>query len=340
MIVFFEALFSLVIILLCAEVFTNGVEVFGEKLSLSQAVVGSVLAAVGTALPETIVPLVAILLYGGEAGDQIGLGAILGAPFMLVTAGLFLVATGVLISYLRGRRSLRIYLEINTFKRDFIFFTLSYSLAIFIPLIIPNNKNLHYILAFVLLINYLIYLILTFRSESLAVEAYKDLYFEKVFQLFKISFGKTGIILLSLLQSIIAVFIMIKGAHMFVGSLEELSRILGMSPILFSLLVAPIATELPEKFNSLIWTMRGRDVLALGNMTGAMVFQSTFPVSIGLIFTPWQLGGLALFSALIAIALAGFYLLWIALTKDLPPILLLLSGFAYFSYVIAVILLR
>lgn len=72
--VILEALFALAIILICAELFTNGVEVFGEKLNLSQAVVGSILAAVGTALPETIIPLVAIFLYQGDAGSHIGGG--------------------------------------------------------------------------------------------------------------------------------------------------------------------------------------------------------------------------------------------------------------------------
>jgi cation:H+ antiporter len=85
---------SLFVILVCAEAFTNGVEVFGERLSLSQAVVGSILAAVGTALPETIIPLVAILLYKGEGGSQIGVGAILGAPFMLATIGMCMVGLG------------------------------------------------------------------------------------------------------------------------------------------------------------------------------------------------------------------------------------------------------
>lgn len=338
--VFLEALLSLILILICAELFTNGVEVFGEKLSLSQAVVGSVLAAIGTALPETIVPLVAILFYKGDAGDQIGIGAILGAPFMLVTAGLFLVATGVLISYLRGNRTLEIKIEPHTFQRDFIFFIISYSIAIFIPLLFTNNKFLYFLLAFILVINYLIYLFLTFRSDSITVEAYKDLYLEKFLKKVRITVNNTGVIFIALIQCICAVIVMIKSAHIFVESLEALSKVFGISPILFSLIVAPIATELPEKFNSLIWTLRGRDVLALGNMTGAMVFQSTFPVSIGLIFTSWNLEGLALVSAFIAIGLALFYLLCIFLFRKLSPFILLLSGLAYFVYIYFVVTLK
>ncbi|MCS7200382.1 MAG: sodium:calcium antiporter [Caldimicrobium sp.] len=333
-----EAVLALSIILICAEIFTNGVEVFGENLSLSQAVVGSILAAIGTALPETIIPMVAILLYKGETGAHIGVGAILGAPFMLVTAGLFLVGLGVIITYLQGKRPLQVYLEPHTFIRDFSFFLLSYSLAIFIPLLFPNSSVVNYVLAIILLLNYTVYLYLTFRSESLEVEAYKDLYLEKPFKWLKIELSKKHTIVLALLQAFLAILIMIKGAHLFVHALEVLSKKLGLSPLLFALLVAPLATELPEKFNSLLWTLRGKDVLALGNMTGAMVFQSTFPVSVGLLFTDWQIKGLALISALMTLSLGFVYIIFLIFLKKLPPNLLLLSGLTYFLYILLVLL--
>ena len=72
--------------------------------------------------------------------------------------------------------------------------------------------------------------------------------------------------------------------------IEVLSTTLGAAPLIVSLLITPIATELPEKFNSILWIRHRKDTLALGNITGAMVFQSTFPVSIGLIFTDLAAG--------------------------------------------------
>ena len=53
---------------------------------------------------------------------------------------------------------------------------------------------------------------------------------------------------------------------------------------LLALVIAPIATELPEKFNSIIWVRQGKDTLAMGNITGAMVFQSTIPTVVALVF--------------------------------------------------------
>ena len=57
---------AFLIILLGAELFTNSIEWFGRKLNLAEGAVGSVLAAVGTALPETMIPIIAILFASGE----------------------------------------------------------------------------------------------------------------------------------------------------------------------------------------------------------------------------------------------------------------------------------
>lgn len=128
---------SLFIILLSAEFFTNGIESFGRRFSLSQAVVGSILAAIGTALPETILPLVAILLHGDATGRKIGVGAILGAPFMLSTLAFFVVGLTVLISMLRKKRKFTLYVDTDSARRDLTFFTIMYGAAIFFPFFFP-----------------------------------------------------------------------------------------------------------------------------------------------------------------------------------------------------------
>ena len=92
---------SLAVILIAAELFTNGIEWFGHKLNLAEGAVGSVLAAVATAMPETLIPVIAILgpvLFGGdpETSHAIGIGAILGAPFMLSTLAMFVTGVAVL----------------------------------------------------------------------------------------------------------------------------------------------------------------------------------------------------------------------------------------------------
>src|SRR5437773_1627374 len=93
---------AFIVILLGAELFTNGIEWFGHKLGLAEGAVGSVLAAVGTALPETMIPIIAILVSSGASSSAVGVGAILGAPFMLGTLAMFVTGVAVLIVS-RGR---------------------------------------------------------------------------------------------------------------------------------------------------------------------------------------------------------------------------------------------
>ncbi len=80
----------------------------------------------------------------------------------------------------------------------------------------------------------------------------------------------------------------IGGAYAFVGAIEDLAGSLGVDGTLLALVIAPIATELPEKANSVLWVRMGKDTLAMGNITGAMVFQSAIPTSIGLLFATEQ----------------------------------------------------
>src|SRR5712691_10955869 len=88
---------AFLVILIGAELFTNSIEWFGRKLGLAEGAVGSVLAAVGTALPETMIPIIAILFSGQTHSTEIGVGAILGAPFMLATLAMFVTGVAVMV---------------------------------------------------------------------------------------------------------------------------------------------------------------------------------------------------------------------------------------------------
>lgn len=326
---------GLIAILIAAEGFTNGIETLGRKLSLSQAVVGSILAAVGTALPETILPIVAIFLYGGSAANDIGVGAILGAPFMLSTLAFFLVGLTSVIAHLRKRRDFAIKVEAHSTKRDLIFFLPMYSAAILIPLV--AGRAFSTAIAILLVAGYIFYAYRTFRGESADIEHSEGMYLWRLARKLKPGTTETPHLGLILLQVLGALGIMIGGAHTFVKALEHVSAAFGMNPLLFALILAPVATELPEKFNSVTWTWKGRDTLAIGNITGAMVFQSTFPVSVGLLFTSWELTGMALFSAVLALTSALIVLGELAFRKRISPVTLLLGGGLYLVYVIVLI---
>src|ERR1700710_3100989 len=61
-----------VVIYLACEWFVNAVEWLGVRLKVGPVAVGTILAAVGTALPESVVTLVAVLFGSQKSGADIG----------------------------------------------------------------------------------------------------------------------------------------------------------------------------------------------------------------------------------------------------------------------------
>jgi cation:H+ antiporter len=155
--------FSLLVILAGAELFTNGVEWVGEGFGLSEGAVGSVLAAVGTALPETLLPIIAIV-SGHDAGEEIGTGAILGAPFMLTTLAMVVIAVAIFIFARGGRRPLELDIDHRVIRQDLGYFLVMYSLAVVAGLL--HSKPFDYALVIVLMVGYVYYVRRHFQGDG------------------------------------------------------------------------------------------------------------------------------------------------------------------------------
>ena len=313
--------FSLAFILLACFLFTNAIEWFGKTLNLDEGVVGSILAAIGTALPETIIPIIAICIYHDEKSIEIGIGAIAGAPFMLATLAFFVTGVSVILYTAAGRRTIKMNADVRVIGRDLTFFFIIYSIAVLTTFIseFPVLKNG---IAVVLLLSYAFYVKRSFSGAAGEWGNLDPLIFSRIFK------AKTNLVWI-LAQLILSLAGIIFGAHLFVQYVEKLSVLFGVSALILSIIITPIATELPEKLNSVIWTGKGKDTLAMGNITGAMVFQSCFPVVIGMLFTSWKLTGITLISAALALFSAGFNLAWIKITKSVNPVVLLTGGLLY-----------
>jgi cation:H+ antiporter len=327
---------ALVVILAGAELFTNGVEWVGEGLGLSEGAVGSVLAAIGTALPETLLPIVAIL-GGHHAGEDIGIGAILGAPFMLTTLAMFALGVTVVVFSRLGRRSPNVEHDPGTLSQDLQFFLVMYSCAFVAGIV--HIGWLRVVVAAGLFVGYGLYVRSHFRGKGEKVEEQEAVGEVKRLYLYRLvrRVGRPGVPA-SAAQTVAGLAVIVGGAQIFVHSVASLAESLGVSHLAFALLVAPIATELPEALNSsAIWARRGKDVLALGNITGAMVFQSTFPVAIGLLFTPWRLDLVAAVAASVTLFAALVLLVTVRARGALSGRLLLVQGVLYVGYVVFVL---
>ena len=120
---------SFAVILAGALLFTNAIEWAGHRLGLGEGATGSVLAAVGTAMPETLIPIVAII-GGGEGSEDVAVGAIIGAPFLLATIAMALVGISALIFRGRREQGVRLAADIPTLDRDLTFFLVFFALGI------------------------------------------------------------------------------------------------------------------------------------------------------------------------------------------------------------------
>ena len=283
---------ALVVILFGAELFTNGIEWFGRKLNLAEGAVGSVLAAVGTALPETMIPIVAIVsvvVSGADpaathAGEEIGVGAILGAPFMLSTLAMFVTGVAVLTQARKRTAGDTMPVDANVLGKDIRYFFIAYAIAIGAAFVPPEVNFLKLVAAALLLIIYAIYVKAHFEADP-TVEAMDlaPLRFHR--------FDRRGLqddpgtprLRIVNVQVLAALLLILGGAVVFVDAVEHIATGLGVAPAILALVIAPIATELPEKFNSILWVRQEKDTLAMGNITGAMVFQSCIPTIVALV---------------------------------------------------------
>jgi cation:H+ antiporter len=320
---------AFVLILIGAELFTNGVEWLGHLLGLGEGAVGSVLAAVGTALPETMIPLVAIVFGAGASSDAVGIGAILGAPFMLATLAMFVTGLAVVWRMRRGspdagtgqvagagspadpalaaqagRTADLMTVDPKVVGHDLRAFGLIYLLAISVAFLPADLSLPRWLMAVVLVIAYGRY-VAGHLGDPPADDA--ELPGPLRFRRHRAPANEAAAVVpglpIVLLQVGVALAAIIGGAVVFVDAVETLARGIGLDETLLSLVIAPIATELPEKLNSVIWVGRWKDTLALGNITGAMVFQAAIPTSIALIFasSQWSISG----ESLVAFASAG-----------------------------------
>ncbi len=323
-----QLILMLLVILVAAEVFTNALEHLGERLHISEGVTGSLFAAVATALPETMVPLLA--LYAGttdaSVNEEIGVGAILGAPLMLSTLSTCLMALAVL-----SRRGVRGHIrpEHGGFTRDLNFFLFAFALAAVAMYVPAAARQLRGILSFVLALTYFVYVLLTLRASAKLVEGGHGTAAEE-----KMSLARLGLptnLATIIAQLAVGVVLLVFGAEGFIHGVDGVSRLLGISPLLLSLLIIPIATELPEKVNSILWIRRGKDTLAFGNITGAMVFQGTLLPAIGILLTPWQPRTEVLAGVLLTLA-AALWLRFRASFGGLAVGALLVNGALYVIY--------
>jgi cation:H+ antiporter len=331
-----------VLLLACAvtiyfacEWFINAVEWLGVELKVGPLAVGTILAAAGTALPESIVTLVAALFGSAEHGNDIAVGAAMGGP--LVVGTIAYGVTGAMLLW--RRRSLRqaarlarqaepvlvthnttllgdrthyesggvdadcVVVGVDTARlaRDQRWFLTIFIFKVALGLVAFALKPWLGLLFFAA---YGVYFWREMRNTGEHASA-DDLEPLKL-QPKRVTPTKAAV----LTQMAITLALIFGASQLFVAQLEWAGPALGLPPVVVALLISPVATELPEVMNAIIWVRAGKTQLALANISGAMMIQATVPSGIGILLTPWMFDT-PLVLAGVATMTSISYLLWL-----------------------------
>ncbi len=270
---------SAIAIYVCCEFFVNGVEWVGHRLNVSQTATGTILAAFGTALPESVVTFVAVVFGHTPGAREIGIGAALGGPLALSTLGYGVVGLTLLASADRRLTNKdRVDADCRALSRDQGWFLGIFVVKVALGLLIFAAKPWFGAL---FLLAYAAYVWKELRGAGVVGEA-EDL--EPLRLRPGAAVPGVGWALLQTGAAMIAIFF---ASRIFVDQLGVIGPLLGLPPQLVALLLSPVATEMPETMNAIIWVRQGKERLALSNISGAMMIQATIPTAIGLFGTPW-----------------------------------------------------
>ena len=293
-----QLLGSAVVIYLACEFFVNGVEWVGHKLNVGQKATGTILAAFGTALPESVVTFIAVAFGVTVAQKDVGIGAALGGPLVLATIAYAVVGGSLFLTKRPLPSGEAARHDFGKLSRDQTWFAIIFSVKLGLGLVMFAFKPW---LGIAFLGAYGLYFWKEMRGgdEGESVEGeINPLKFQP-----KAGTPSTALALTQTVASSVVIFI---ASRVFVNQIDVLGPILHVKPQLLALLVGPIATELPETLNAIIWIRQGKVRLALANISGAMMIQATVPTAFGLFFTRWMLdpalqvaGGVTLAAVLI-----------------------------------------
>jgi cation:H+ antiporter len=289
-------------IYLACEYFVNGIEWLGQKLNFGATATGTILAAFGTALPESAVTFVAVILGRTAEVRDIGVGAAMGGPLVLATIAYAVVGVALWGNRRRlGRADMRVRVEDARLARDQSWFLSIFVVKCGLGLVAFAFKPW---LGVLFLLAYALYVWRELRNDDSAS-------IDEVLEPLKCQPRAVSPSLAAVLgQTILALLVIAFASHVFVSQIETIGVAMHMPPHLVALLLSPVATELPETMNALIWVRQGKERLALANISGAMMIQATIPSALALFATPWLFDAPLIAAGAVTIA-AIVYLWWL-----------------------------
>ncbi|MET0132509.1 MAG: sodium:calcium antiporter [Kibdelosporangium sp.] len=313
-----------VAIYLSCEWFVNAVEWLGRRMKVGTIAVGTVLAAFGTALPESVVTFVAVVFGDTPEQKDIGVGAAMGGPLALATVAYGVIGWSLLA---RKKRAQEDWGDLDKLAKDQSWFVAVFVVKVALGLVAFSIKPWLGILFFAVYGAYF-WREMRQKDDDGPVEELHPLKLQR-----RRAAPATWAVVV---QTVAALAVIFAASQLFVTQLESVGPMLGLPAAVTALLLAPIATELPEIMNAVIWVRQGKTKLALANVSGSMMIQATVPSGLGLLFTPWRFDNTLLISGVVTL-LAVLYLLLTLRTGRLSVRRLSIAATFYALFALAVV---
>ena len=281
------------------EYFVNGVEWLGDRLGFSETATGTILAAFGTALPESAVTAAAVLFGHNPGQKDIGIGAAVGGPLVLSTISYGVVGATLILGYRRlGRPDTALVTDCLRLSGDQGWFLVIFACKVALGLMAFAWKPW---LAIPFLLAYALYL----RREI--GESHDDR--TELLEPLRLHPRGTPSMFLIVLQTAASLLVIAAASRAFVDQLGNVAAAAHLQPQFVALLLSPVATELPETMNAVIWVRQGKERLALANISGSMMIQATIPAALGIAFSSWIFSNEVLAAAVVT--QFAIFLLWL-----------------------------
>lgn len=349
------------------EWFLNAVEWLGARLNLGSTAVGSILAAIGTAMPESIITLMALLFGSHAAREGLAVGSALGGPLVVSTVASAAAGITLILNRRRLAREAtadgqaaraarqaqghdtngpalgsplvpefaeddlypahplengavvlskteheRIGLAQKWFIATFVFTTILGMVAF------PGKSWL----GIVLFVVYALYFRAELKGED---EAASDEGLDAL--RFQPKAAKPAMWAI-VTQIAVCLVVMLVASETFVKQVEWAGEAMGIAPIVVALLLCPVATELPETLNAIIWARQGKARLALANVAGSMIIQGTIPAGLAMLGSPWMFDMPAILASAAIIGVAIY--LWAIYRKARVSPWALVGAFGFY----------
>jgi cation:H+ antiporter len=234
----------------------------------------------GTALPESAVTFVAVIFGRNDAAKEIGVGAAVGGPLVLATISYAVVGLVLCLAQPKlNRHNTSLQVDSKRLSRDQAWFLVIFAVSLTLGLVeFPLKRWLGIAL-------FGAYGLYVWREMTRDQQGEGEQ--EEIERLKIRPRDPNPSLAWAALQTVFALVVIAIASRIFVSQLEFIGTHLGVSAQFVALLFSPVATELPETLNAVIWVRQGRERLALANTSGAMMIQATVPAGLGVLFTPW-----------------------------------------------------